>query len=65
MTSLLILDMCIFFPSNGCARILGESLVHKLLEAHPLISSVSLLADLSDERSQKTYRDKSRCKSQE
>jgi hypothetical protein len=38
---------------------LGESLVRKLLEAHPRISSVALLADLSDERSQKSCRDKS------
>jgi hypothetical protein len=30
---------------------LGENLIHKLLEAHPRISSVTLLADLSDENS--------------
>jgi hypothetical protein len=30
---------------------LGESLVRKLLEAHPRISSVTLLANLSDEKS--------------
>jgi hypothetical protein len=40
----------------------SESLVHKLLEAHPHISSVAFLADLSDERSQKFCRDKSLCK---
>jgi hypothetical protein len=33
---------------------LGESLVHKLIEVHPWISLVALLADLSDEKSQKT-----------
>jgi hypothetical protein len=34
---------------------LGESLICRLLEAHPRISSVALLADLSVERSQKSY----------
>jgi hypothetical protein len=38
---------------------LGKSLIRKLLEAHPLISSVTLLADLSDEKSQKSSQDKS------
>jgi hypothetical protein len=38
---------------------LGESLVRKLLEAHPWTHSVTLLADLSDEKSQKSCRDKS------
>jgi hypothetical protein len=38
---------------------LGESLVLKLLEAHPQISLVTPLADLSDEKSQKSCRDKS------
>jgi hypothetical protein len=41
---------------------LGESLIRKLIQAHPQISSVALLADLSDERSQKSYQDKSRRK---
>jgi hypothetical protein len=30
---------------------LGESLICKLIEVHPRISSVALLADLSDEKS--------------
>jgi hypothetical protein len=41
---------------------LGESLIHKLLEAHPRIHSITLLADLSDEKS---HRDKSRRKPRE
>jgi hypothetical protein len=36
---------------------LDESLVCKLLEAHPQISLVVVLADLSDERSDKTLND--------
>jgi hypothetical protein len=32
---------------------LSKSLIRKLLEVHPRISSVALLADFSDERSQK------------
>jgi hypothetical protein len=44
---------------------LGESLVRKLSEAQPRVSLVTLLADLSDEKSQKSCRDKSRRKPQE
>jgi hypothetical protein len=44
---------------------IGESLIHKLFEAHPRIPLVTLLADLSDEKSQKSCRYKSRCKPQE
>jgi hypothetical protein len=29
---------------------IGESLIHKLLEAHSQISLITLLADLSDEK---------------
>jgi hypothetical protein len=42
---------------------LSESLVCKLIEVHPQISLAALLADLSDEKSQKSYHDKSRRKS--
>jgi hypothetical protein len=38
---------------------LGESLIREPLEVHPWISSDALLVDLSDERSQKSYLDKS------
>jgi hypothetical protein len=41
---------------------LGESLVRKLLEAHPWISVVVLLMNLSDESSQKFCQEESRCK---
>jgi hypothetical protein len=41
---------------------LGKSLIRKLLEAHPQIQLVTLLADLSDEKSQKSCRDKSQRK---
>jgi hypothetical protein len=44
---------------------LGESLVCKLTEVHPQISLVALLVDLSDEKSQKSYGDKSQCKPRE
>jgi hypothetical protein len=44
---------------------LGESVVLKLHEAHPQMHSVNLLANLLDEKSQKSYRDKSRRKPQE
>jgi hypothetical protein len=44
---------------------LGESLIRKLLEAHPRISSATLLADLSDEKTQKFHQDKSQRKPQE
>jgi hypothetical protein len=44
---------------------LGESLIRKLLEAHPHISSVTLLADLLDEKSQKSCLDKCQRKPQE
>jgi hypothetical protein len=37
---------------------LSESLIRKLIEAHPRISLVALLADMSNERSQKSHRDK-------
>jgi hypothetical protein len=43
----------------------SESLICKLLEAHPQISSVTLLADLLDEKSQKSHRDKSQRKPRE
>jgi hypothetical protein len=38
---------------------LGESLICKLIEVHHQISLVALLANLSDEKSQKSYRDQS------
>jgi hypothetical protein len=38
-------DTMIALPS------LGESLIRELLQVHPQISSVALLADLSDEKS--------------
>jgi hypothetical protein len=44
---------------------LGVSLIHKLLVAHPWIHLVTLLANLSEEESQKSYRDKSRCEPRE
>jgi hypothetical protein len=44
---------------------LGESSIRKLLEPHPQISLVSLLADLSDEKSQKSHRYKSQRKPRE
>jgi hypothetical protein len=44
---------------------LGKSLIRRLLESHPQISLVTLLANLSYEKSQKSYRDKSQRKLQE
>jgi hypothetical protein len=44
---------------------LGERLIRKLLEAHPWLSSITLLAGLSNEKSQKSCRNKSRHKPRE